>query len=178
LVVTKALLVPDAELQEAAFNSIFTSAEFALIKEGHLEFNVYNEDIWRFESYVNYSDKSPILATLTAVPKDTKLVTNGSDYFSSVAGSAEESFKSEDVIFNWTKTPPQYLTNSNSLIRGKWGYYVGMGYDEGTNFEFGDVVTIKKADFIKNSNTQNSLEFQLRFNDHSLYSPISTRMNI
>jgi hypothetical protein len=43
---------------------------------------------------------------LTAVPKDTKLLTNGTDYFSTIAGSAEESFKSEAVVFNWRKTPP------------------------------------------------------------------------
>ena len=37
-VVCKALLVPDAELQEATFNSIFTSQEFTLIKEGNISF--------------------------------------------------------------------------------------------------------------------------------------------
>jgi hypothetical protein len=39
------------------------------------------------------------------------------------------------------------LTRSSSLIRGKWGYYVGMGYDDSINFDFGDIVTIKKAGF-------------------------------
>jgi hypothetical protein len=34
-VVTQALLVPDAELQEATFNQLFTSQEFALYKESN-----------------------------------------------------------------------------------------------------------------------------------------------
>ena len=177
LVVTKALLVPDAELQEATFNQIFTSAEFTLLKEGTLNFNVYNNDVWRYESF-SPATRTASLATLTAVPKDTKLKTNGSDFFSTIAGSAEESYKTVDVVFNWSKTPPQHLTNSTSLIRGKWGYYVGMGYDEGTSFSFGDVVSIKKAGFYKDSDAQNVLEFQHRFHDNSFYSPISFRLNI
>jgi hypothetical protein len=51
-VVTKAILVPDAELQEATFNSIFTSSEFTLVKEGNLQFDVFNEDVWRTKSYI------------------------------------------------------------------------------------------------------------------------------
>jgi hypothetical protein len=61
------------------------------------------------------------------------------------------------------------------VIRGKWGYYVGMSSDI---FEFGDIVTIKKPGFKKDPNTQNLLEFQARFADNSFFSPISTRFNI
>jgi hypothetical protein len=40
------------------------------------------------------------------VPVDTKVKTNGVDYFSTVAGCAEESFKTEDVKYVWNKTAP------------------------------------------------------------------------
>jgi hypothetical protein len=93
-----------------------------------------------------------ISSKLTAVPKDTKLKTNGSDFFSTIAGSAEEAFKTEDIYYVWNKTKPQDLTTSGSLIRGKWGYYVGMSCD---NFEFGDIVTIKKEGFATDYNLQN-----------------------
>jgi hypothetical protein len=87
-----------------------------------------------------------MLSKLTAVPKDTKLKTNGTDYFSTIAGSAEEAFKTEDVVNVWNKTAPQDLTKSTSLIRGRWGYFVGMNIE---SLEFGDLVTIKKSGFYK-----------------------------
>jgi hypothetical protein len=111
---------------------------------------------------------------LTAVPKDTKIITNGEDYFSSIAGVESESYKTENIRYPWNKTVPQILTKSTELIRGKWGYYVGMSTDA---FQFGDIVSIKTPGFINNPN-QNFLEFQIRFSDYSFYSPISTRFNI
>lgn len=175
-VVTKALLVPDAELQEATFNSIFTSQNFALCKVGHVDFDVENDSSWwKYNNIVSDSSSKFISSKLTAVPKDTKLKTNGSDFFSTIAGSAEEAFKTEDILRVWHKTKPQDLTTSNSLIRGKWGYYAGMSCD---NFKFGDIVTIKKEGFATDYNLQNQLEFQNRFNDNTFYSPISTRYSV
>ena len=175
-VVCKALLVPDAELQEATFNSIFTSQEFTLIKEGNISFTVDSaNNWWEFSDYKpNNSSKNKVLSMLTAVPKDTKIITNGEDYFSSIAGVESESYKTENVKYAWNKTVPQILTKSKELIRGRWGYYVGMSTDA---FEFGDVVSIKPDGFINNPN-QNLLEFQIRFSDYSFYSPISTRYNV
>ena len=177
-VVTKALLVPDAELQEATFNSIFTSQNFALRKVGHVNFDVENNSsLWKYRKRKEdiSSPTNYISSKLTAVPKDTKLKTNGSDYFSSIAGSAEEAFKTEDIYYVWNKTKPQDLTTSGSLIRGKWGYYVGMSFG---NFNFGDIVEIKKEGFATNYTLQNELEFQNRFSDHTFYSPISTRYSV
>lgn len=171
----KALLIPDAELQEATFNQIFTGQEFTLIKDGSVYFNIDNEREWWNPSSITSVDGIKKLSKLTAVPKDTKLITDGSTYFSSIAGSAEEPYKTEDIVNIWNKTVPQDLTVSNTLIRGKWGYYVGMGSSE---FEFGDLVSIKKAGFYKDEINQNLLEFQERFSDYSLYSPISSRFNI
>ena len=172
----KALLVPDAELQEATFNQIFTSQEFTLQPVRKLSFSISNDgNWWEYEGYNTPSSQDSMLAKLTAVPKDTKLKTNGTDYFSTIVGSAEESFKTEDVVNVWNKTAPQDLTKSTSLIRGRWGYFVGMNIE---SLEFGDLVTIKKAGFYKDPENQNLLEFQQRFNDYSFYSPISPRKNI
>jgi hypothetical protein len=63
---------------------------------------------------------------LTNVPDGTKLTTNGTDFFSAKAGSAEEAFKTEDYINSFRWTAPQDLTKSTSLSRGMWGHYVGM----------------------------------------------------
>ena len=176
-VVTQALLVPDAELQEATFNQLFTSQEFALYKESGCSFNIKDDDNWWEYSNSIYDENTnfePELVKLTAVPKDTTVKTNGVDYFSTIAGSAEEAYKTEDIYNVWEKTKPQDLTVSDTLIRGRWGYYVGMSAN---SFNFGDIVSIKKAGFIKNPE-QNWLEFQDRFSDNSFYSPISTRYSI
>lgn len=172
-VVTQALLVPDAELQEATFNQLFTSQEYALYYENSCQFSVSTDDNWW--DYTNTYTRTipdPTIVKLTAVPRDTKLLTNGTDFFSSIAGSPEEAFKTENIREIWNKTKPQDLTVSPYLIRGKWGYYVGMSQNP---FKFGDVVSIKKSGFITNSESQNLLEFQTRFADHSFYSPLSTR---
>lgn len=175
-VVEQALLVPDAELQEATFNQIFTSQEFTLSRQYQCQFNIEdNDNWWEYKSVSpNQVEENSQLVKLTAVPKDTKIKTNGIDYFSTIAGSAEEAYKTEDIVNVWNKTKPQDLTVSDTLIRGRWGYYVGMSAN---TFGFGDVVSIKKAGFINNPE-QNLLEFQDRFNDYSFYSPVSTRYSI
>lgn len=175
-VVTQALLVPDAELQEATYNQLFTSQEFTLQKQANCTFKIQDDDCWWEYSTLQGIDKTyqPEIVKLTAVPKDTIIKTNGVDYFSTLAGTAEEAFKTEDIKNIWNKTLPQELTVSQTLIRGRWGYYVGMSSN---SFNFGDIVSIKKSGFIKNPE-QNLLEFQDRFSDNSFYSPISTRYSI
>jgi hypothetical protein len=106
-VVTKALLVPDAELQEATFNSIFTSSDFALVKEGKLLFDVYKNDIWRVKGYNSGVGSNQInKVKLTSIPQNTRLKTNGEDYFSTIAGTPEEAYKTEDINNVWNKTLP------------------------------------------------------------------------
>lgn len=175
-VVTQALLVPDAELQEATYNQLFTSQEFALQKQANCKFKIQDDDCWwEYTILQGINDTyQPEIVKLTAVPKDTTIKTNGVDYFSTLAGTAEEAFKTEDIKNIWNKILPQELTVSQTLIRGRWGYYVGMSSN---SFNFGDIVSIKKAGFIKNPE-QNLLEFQDRFSDNSFYSPISTRYSI
>ena len=171
----KGLLIPDAELQELTFNHIFTSQEFALDKIGSISFKE-DKDLL-YSSYSTFYSESSLLqiSKLTAVPKETQLLTDGSNYFSSLAGNPQEAYKTSDIVNDWDNTVPQNLTKSSTLVRGQWGYYVGMSY---SGYEYGDIINIKPKGFATNPVLQNQLEFQKRFADYSLYSPISTRYNI
>ena len=166
------LLIPDAELQELTFNHIFTSQEFALQKIGNLEITS-TSDVFVATSVSNQSDSMRI-SKLTAIPKDTQIITDGENYFSSLAGNPQEAYKTVDLINDWDNTIPQTLTKSTSLVRGQWGYYVGMSY---SGYKFGDIINIRPKGFASNPDLQNRLEFQKRFSDYNLYSPISTRYN-
>lgn len=170
----QALLIPDAELQEATFNHIFTSQEFCLQKVRSLELRKV-KDLFYCNGSTNDADVNTHISKLTAVPKLTQSLTDGVNYFSSVAGIPDQSYKTEDVCLKWNDTYPQLLTKSTSVVRGEWGYYVGMSY---SGFQYGDVVNIKIKGFATDPTTQNLLEFQNRFSNYNLYSPISTRYNI
>lgn len=164
----KALLVPDYELNNAAFNQIFTSQKFTLDCIGNYEFWAH-EKRHTVES-VSIKEQTVNDVKVTAVPYNTITpLTDGQNYFSSVVGDPNDPVKTADVKNVWNKTFPQDLSVANTLIRGKWGAYVGIDSEK---FNYGDVVNIK----INNLNEH--LEFQKRFNDYSLYSAISTRYNV
>ena len=168
---TKALLVPDFELNTATYNQLFTSQEYALEKIGSMSQSGSHTNL--LLSLNNTTETDAQLARITAVPQGSLIKTDGANYFATLAGIPEEPYKTEDVNRVWNKTAPQYLTTSTSVVRGKWGSYVGISNG---SFEYGDIVNIKIADFINNPN-YNLLEFQKRFNDSSLYSAISPRYN-
>lgn len=172
VVSTKALLVPDFELNSPVFNAIFTSNTFALTKIANIQFASDNNTIIPKQIEANY-DNEYVLSKLTAVNQGCKLTTDGENYFSTIAGVPEEPYKTSDVVYIWDKTPPQDLTTSSSQIRGNWGAYVGMSCD---SFSYGDVVNIKQDDVISNPN-YNLLEFKKRFADYNSYSAISPRYN-
>jgi hypothetical protein len=77
---------------------------------------------------------------VTGVPQGSLVKTDGENYFATLAGSPEEPYKTEDVRYAWNSTPPQDLTTSTYVVRGKWGAYVGISYD---GFKYGDLVNIK-----------------------------------
>ena len=168
----KALLVPDFELNTATFNSIFTSQNFSLQKVGNVSFTADSENVFPKE-YNPSDDLDYHISKVTGVPQGSLVKTDGENYFATLAGSPEEPYKTEDVKYAWNSTPPQDLTTSTSVVRGKWGAYVGISYD---GFKYGDLVNIKSEQFVTNPN-QNLLEFQKRFADSSFYSAISTRYN-
>ncbi len=173
-VLNKAVFVPDSELQEATYNQIFTGQEFSLSKIGSTTQNS-DSDHYYITGINPSNDYSEKVSKVTAVQKDVKLLTDGETYFSTLAGSPHEPTKTADVNNVWNKTAPQNLTTSTSLVRGKWGYYVGISNDA---FNYGDIINIKSKGFAQNENEQNLLEFQKRFNDSSMYSAVSERVNV
>lgn len=167
----KAVLVPDFELNTPTYNQIFASDTFALEKTMHVGLSQFDLSILP-KSY-NPVIQKVISAKVTAVPQDSLVKTDGTNYFATIAGSPEEPYKTEDVIYAWNKTAPQNLTTSTSLVRGKWGAYVGISSDD---FDYGDIINIRDDQYITNPN-YNLLQFQKRFTDSSSYSAISSRYN-
>lgn len=173
---TKALFIPDAELQEATYNQIFNGQEFALIKIGGIsKFNNFNSRAYPITTEGKSAEEKYNISKITAVQRDVKILTDGENYFSTLAGDPHDPVKTSDVNYIWDKTRPQVLTKSTSLIRGQWGYYAGLSYG---GYAYGSIVNIKAKGFADNEEEQNLLEFQKRFSDYSMYSAISDRFNI
>ena len=170
----KAVFVPDAELQEPTYNEIFNGQEFALCRVATSSQKYANSRAYITD--VKDDEKSfSRISKVTSVPKDTKILTDGENYFSTLAGDAADPVKTSDVNLSWDKTPPQDLTASTSLVRGKWGYFVGISNGL---FDYGDIINIKAKGFLDNAVEQNQLEFKKRFDNYSGYSAISSRFNI
>lgn len=170
----RALLVPDFELNTATYNQIFTSNTFALEPVANVSFTQLGTSVVpnKYTKLQLDPDEVP-LSKVTAVPQDSLIKTDGTNYFATMAGIPEEPYKTEDVIYSWDKTAPQHLTTSTSVVRGKWGAYVGISSDK---FDYGDIINIKDDQYLTNPN-YNLLQFQKRFNDFSSYSAISPRYN-
>lgn len=182
-----AALIPDAELSEATFNQIFVSNLFALSPAYSFTFRDDFDDNYHHTASVKsiLSQNSDIYTKrkLTVVQDSVKTLTDGEVYFSTQAGVAEEGYKTKDVYNIWTKTRPQDLTKSESLVRGNWGPYVGIG-DPQTDFErvpisYGKVYNIKTENYANADLTSVvDLEFQKRFSDVSSYKAICHRTQI
>lgn len=173
-ITNNALLIPDYEINKATLNQIFTGTKFYIESIGNVQFKKERDkDHYYFNTINNNTESKNSISTLTAVPAGTKITTDGTYYYSSIAGNPSEPYKTADVNHIWNKTFPQDLTSSTSLIRGEWGSYVGIGDNP---FEYGDIVNIRKENYADPNNQY--LEFQTRFNDNSFYSAISPRINI
>lgn len=182
----QAMLVPDAELHPATFNNIFTSQEYLLEHALTCTFNQQDETIHYCDNLNFIPSPDQHLVKLTNVPDGTKLLTNGVDFFSARAGSAEEAFKTEDLIYAFNKTVPQDLTASTSVIRGEWGSYVGMSnpYYNSKNdkqdnqpFEYGQIYNIKTKAIGKDDEGIDTL-FKQVLNSVSPYFAISHRTEL
>lgn len=171
---TNAMLFPDAEMMEATYNQIFTSAEFAVDAIALCKLNgprsYHSFDV---SSYKKQTDSyKPSLIKLTNVPEDMKLLTNGTDYFSTLAGNPDEPFKTSNVGEAWKFTKPQDLTDSRYLVRGKWGAYVGTSKHA---FPYGTIVNVKLDKYGNNKSEPWREDFeQLMFRDSPFF-PISDR---
>jgi hypothetical protein len=98
----QAMLVPDAEMHLATYNQLFTSADFCLQTAYDYTFNQKDDSTKHFLDRISLSNTpTSYIAKLTNVPDGTTSVTNGADFFSAKAGSAEEAFKTEDYIYSF-----------------------------------------------------------------------------
>ena len=184
----QAMLVPDAEMHQATYNQLFTSADFCLQKAAKYTFNCNNKLTHHFCSDLmpELDESDTVYRTkLTNVPDGTTLLTNGEDFFSTKAGSAEEAFKTEDLVLPFNMTPPQDLTTSVSVVRGMWGHYVGMSNPNrepgSTNdippvspFEYGEVYNIC-TDACMNMDNAVNMAFNTAMNAVSPYFAVSHR---
>jgi hypothetical protein len=114
------LLVPEAELCTGVYNDIFVGNDYCLQKVGHYSFKVYNDTEWYRMCFnkLEEGNSNTYIASLLNIPEDISVLTNGEDYFSTIAGNASEAYKTIDVIKDWKQTVPQDLTVSTSLVRG------------------------------------------------------------
>ena len=142
-----ALLIPDAEMSEATFNQLFVSNKYSLHKVSQYYFNTENNQA--SVQQVFDANESKHKRKLTNVPEDTRTLTDGEVYYSTMAGNPSEPYKTSDVNHVWNETKPQDLTNSTSLVRGNWGCFVGVGEgEEGeSNLSYGGVYNIKKENY-------------------------------
>lgn len=170
----QALLMPDAELQSAIYNDLFSGQEYALFEVGVFEDTKSDGDHYYFTNATSESTLSSESVKLTTVPHNTKSITDGETYFSTQVGYASDALQVSDLNHIWNCTYPQDLTKSTSLIRGEWGFYVGMSPNK---FRYGTIVNIKDNTWLTNPNKINQA-FEERFNDFSYYSPISRYYNL
>ena len=179
----RVLLAPDAELSEATFNQIFVSNKFALDKVGSTglrDFDVNGLGSQYVDNFTPTNTQDFQRRKLTNVQEDVKTLTDGEVYFSTFAGNPDEPYKTADVNNIWNKTKPQNLTQSKSLIRGKWGPFIGVGEPEVNQSEFvyGNIYNIKNENYCDDPESATDLDFQRRCNAQEAYRAISDRTEI
>jgi len=99
------MLCPDAEINEATFNTLFSSTEYALIPQGSSSFDYINSTAI-LKNLIVKNNSDIYKSKLLNIPEDTKIKTNGVDYFSTLAGSPDEPYKTKDIVNIWNKTLP------------------------------------------------------------------------
>lgn len=176
---TQAMLVPDAEVCEATYNQIFVGNEFCLTNAGRYIFSGTNSVI-KFNELKKRKDKV-YLSKLLNIPENTKILTNGDDYFSTLAGNEHEPYKTSDIEKDWNQTAPQNLTASTTLLRGNWGPYVGLSNptpDKDCPLVYGEIYNIKQKIYYDDEEQATLQDFQKRFNSAEEYHAISDRSEI
>lgn len=171
-VVNQALLFPDGELQEGTYNDLINSEDFWLEPVGIIGKTYVDGDHYSMGTFSDLTTTGQKVK-LTTVPQGTKNITNGTDYFSTIAGYAEDALQIVDVKNVWNCTYPQDLTESVSLVRGQFGYYVGMSSN---TFDYGTIVNVRQGQWA-NPN-QIDLAFEERFTGSQPFFAVSPRYNL
>lgn len=173
----KAAIVPEAELRESIFNQLFTSSEYIITKtleQGQIaKISDIHYQIIR-DTVLNDNTLKTVL--LTMVNDGLKLTTNGTDYFSARAGESEQSWETIDVLNNWLYSQDENgintkLTQSDSLIRGNFGTYVGIG---NSILSPGEIFNVRPKGYNETLKYKEN-EFKNRFYTSAPYYSISDR---
>lgn len=173
----KAAIVPEAELRESIFNHLFTSSEYIITKtleQGQIaKISDIHYQIIR-DTVLNDNTLKTVL--LTMVNDGLKLTTNGTDYFSARAGESEQSWETIDVLNNWLYSQDENgintkLTQSDSLIRGNFGTYVGIG---NSILSPGEIFNVRPKGYNETLKYKEN-EFKNRFYTSAPYYSISDR---
>ena len=173
----KAAIVPEAELRESIFNQLFTSSEYIITKtleQGQIaKISDIHYQIIR-DTVLNDNTLKTVL--LTMVNDGLKLTTNGTDYFSARAGESEQAWETIDVLNNWLYSQTENgintkLTQSDSLIRGNFGTYVGIG---NSILSPGEIFNVRPKGYNETLKYKEN-EFKNRFYTSAPYYSISDR---
>lgn len=183
----KASIIPEAEIRYELFNQLFTSTNYKLTLSGNQASNKYVSQVLPINNYnldINSSVYNSTVydSLLTLVKKELKLTTNGTDYFSSKAGEAEQAWETIDVSKSWKTVDPAItspyagintvLKNSDTLVRGAFGTYVGLS---NSSLDFGTIFNVRPSDF-EESDSYKLLMFKLRMDSSEPYFAINDRL--
>lgn len=182
----QAMIVPEVQIRQPIFNSLFTSSEFQIeaykklkstqdsqiLNDKHLYLN--NKQFIKFDKLTRNLQK------LTIVPDSLKITTDGENYFSAMAGEPGEVLQVVDVNYDLTKVNGvgvgkvnKILTNSDSKVRGYFGMYVGTNNNR---YDYGTIVNIRPSDYNPEDKQYNINQYVLRSNINEPYYAISDRL--
>lgn len=179
---TKALLIPDAALNEASYNQIFISNKFSLEPVRKISF-MYEytssggvNPIKQIPKKIDYpysSFRVAVQSKLTNIPDSAPLLTDGENYFAAQVGSASDPILVKNTDGDWTRDlGPKTATESTNYIRGLWGSYVGSSVELEKDYLYNirplSHQTLSRQQF-------NQQEFAKRFIDQNDYHAICDR---
>lgn len=173
----KAAIVPEAELRESIFNQLFTSSEYIITKTSEQgQIAKISDTHYQIIRDAVLNDNTLKTVLLTMVNDGLKLTTNGTDYFSARAGESEQAWETIDVLNNWLYAQDENgintkLTQSDSLIRGNFGTYVGIG---NSILSPGEIFNVRPKGYNETLKYKEN-EFKNRFYTSAPYYSISDR---
>lgn len=184
-----ALIVPEYEVNQSYFNSIFTGGELQYEKIGKYD-NVTQSGKFIINSGFTYSNNQPKKAYIIGVPENTPAVRAKNKIYSSVAGNASEAHKVKvpfadfRIIADTTKKNQVDGVDMKTddvdvtwACRGIWGPYVGIEekhQEQTAPYEVINITIPNYDDIISNVDKM----LANRKDDSSEYYPISDRISI
>ena len=199
----KAAIVPEAVVREPLYNQIFLGQNFHYDIIGQALNAVGFSRVQKYRYYTNTAavnqnrNNTSGITTFLNMPSGIKIKTNGTDYYSSQAGFAEDVSTFISVLKDWKHEgnnnvqlggeAKKSYTNTNlgecvpfdlkrdQVIRGVFGAYVGLGDNE---LRFGDVFNIRKESYNPNDKTWRDQQIITRSYNKSSYHSISDRIEL